>query len=337
MAEALGLASSVIAVVELTGKVAGASIKLINLWKEIKNVPVELLEKVERLRDFEDFLLETESQAASSPLPQQAWNSALLQKYIARTRAVLKDLQDMVDQLYAQVTDPRKLKRKLASTKVVLRKEDLSALDSKLNLALELFKLAREQYLTSLMSYSVMVQLQQSSDIKSIQMSPGQVASRGQTEDNSVDCGTNTNQSLIVKAPAMATFSHRRTMFGRIGLSWKSDVGYKLHAQPPSWLAGSVYSVLAQKSLCGWQLSLRSYEVVEYFSDELFAAMWSDNCPAFFKRLHNQNMSPFVRVGDGSTLLEFAFQQGSLNIIKKLLECGLGSCVLENSSKSNRR
>lgn len=209
------------------------------------------------------------------------------------------------------------------------------------------------------MSYSVMVQLQQSSDIKSIQMSPGQVASRGQTEDNSVDCGTNTNQSLIVKAPAMATFSHRRTMFGRIGLSWKSDVGYKLHAQPPSWLAGSVYSVLAQKSLCGWQLSLRSYEVVEYFSDELFAAMWSDNCPAFFKRLHNQNMSPFVRVGDGSTLLEvcfllalillieekiltrhfwqFAFQQGSLNIIKKLLECGLGSCVLENSSKSNRR
>lgn len=154
MAEALGLASSVIAVVELTTKVAGASVKLVNLWKEIKNVPVELLEKAERLRDFEDFLQETESQASNSPLPQRAWNSALLQKYISRTRAVLKDLQDMVDQLYAQVTDPRKFKRKLASTKVVLRKEDLSALDSKLNLALELFKLAREQYLTYAISPS---------------------------------------------------------------------------------------------------------------------------------------------------------------------------------------
>ncbi|KAK1529256.1 uncharacterized protein CCOS01_07090 [Colletotrichum costaricense] len=149
MAEALGVASSVIAVVELTGKVAGASIKLVNLWKEIKHVPDALLEKAERLRDFEDFLQETESQAANSPLPQRAWNSALLQKYIARTRSVLKDLQEMVDQLYTQVTDRRRFKRKLASTKAVLRKEDLSALDSKLNLALELFRLAREQYLTS--------------------------------------------------------------------------------------------------------------------------------------------------------------------------------------------
>ncbi|KXH50218.1 hypothetical protein CNYM01_13588 [Colletotrichum nymphaeae SA-01] len=159
MAEALGLASSVIAVVDLTAKVAGASIKLITLWKEIKNFPDALLDKAERLRDFEDFLLETESQAANSPLPQRAWNSALLQKYISRTRSVLKDLQDMVDQLYTQATDPRKLKRKLASTKFVLRKEDLSALDSKLNLALELFKLAREQYLTyanSFISHSTM-------------------------------------------------------------------------------------------------------------------------------------------------------------------------------------
>ncbi|KAK1455495.1 hypothetical protein CPAR01_00998 [Colletotrichum paranaense] len=154
MAEALGVASSVIAVVELTGKVAGASIKLVNLWKEIKNVPDALLEKAERLRDFEDFLLETESQAADSPMPQRAWNSALLQKYISRTRAALKDLQETVDQLYARVTDPRKFKRNLASTKAVLRKEDLSALDSKLNLALELFKLAREQYLTHVNSFT---------------------------------------------------------------------------------------------------------------------------------------------------------------------------------------
>ncbi|KAK0374566.1 hypothetical protein CLIM01_08087 [Colletotrichum limetticola] len=266
MAEALGVASSVIAVVELTGKVAGASIKLVNLWKEIKHVPDELLQKAARLRDFEDFLLETESQAADSPMPQRAWNSALLQKYISRTRAALKDLQEMVDQLYAKVTDPRKFKRNLASTKAVLRKEDLSALDSKLNLALELFKLAREQYLTHVNSF--------------------------------------TNHSTT---PAMASFSHRRTMIGRIGVSWKSDVGYKLHAQPPSWLTGSVYSVLAQKSLWGWQLSLRSYEVVEDIGGELLTDIRNDDCPALFKRLHDQTMSPFVRVGNGSTLLEVCF------------------------------
>ncbi|EXF74555.1 hypothetical protein CFIO01_12278 [Colletotrichum fioriniae PJ7] len=148
MAEALSLAASVIAVVDITAKVTGASIKLVNLWKEIKNVPDALLEKAERLKDFEDFLLETEIQAINSPIPQQAWNSALLQKYIARTRTVLKDLQENVDRLHTQVTDPRRFKRKLASTRTVLRKEDLSVLDSRLDVALELFKLAREQYLT---------------------------------------------------------------------------------------------------------------------------------------------------------------------------------------------
>ncbi|KAJ0315257.1 hypothetical protein COL5a_012050 [Colletotrichum fioriniae] len=148
MAEALGLAASVIAVVDITAKVTGASIKLVSLWNKIKNVPDALLEKSERLKDFEDFLVETESQLANSPLPKQAWNSALLQKYVARTRTVLTDLQETVDRLHIQVTNPRKYKRKLASTGAVLRKEDLKVLDSKLNVALELFRMAREQYLT---------------------------------------------------------------------------------------------------------------------------------------------------------------------------------------------
>ncbi|KAK1636231.1 hypothetical protein BDP81DRAFT_35328 [Colletotrichum phormii] len=255
MAEALSLAASVIAVVDITAKVSKASIKLVNLWKEIKNVPDALLEKAERLKDFEDFLLETESQAANSPIPQQAWNSALLQKHIARTRTVLKDLQENVDRLHAQVTDPRRFKRKLASTRTVLRKEDISVLDSKLDVALELFRLAREQYLTSLMSYSVMVQLQQASELKSIQMLQTKVAILTEAEespsnivadDNDLsDDETGVSRSFVATVPVTSSFSHKPTMIGRLRLSWRSNFGFQLHAQPPSWLMGSVYSVLA--------------------------------------------------------------------------------------------
>ncbi|KAK1672275.1 hypothetical protein BDP55DRAFT_558788 [Colletotrichum godetiae] len=148
MAETLGLAASVIAVVDIAAKVAGASIKLASLWREINNVPHALLAKAERLQDFEEFLLETESDVANSPLPEKVWNSAQLQKRIERSRTLLKSLQEMVDQLHSQVTDPRRYKRKLASTKAVLRKEDFCALDSKLNLVLELFKLAQQHYQT---------------------------------------------------------------------------------------------------------------------------------------------------------------------------------------------
>ncbi|OHE91608.1 hypothetical protein CORC01_13085 [Colletotrichum orchidophilum] len=71
MPGALSLAASVIAVVDVTAKVAGASIKLINLWKEIPNISDALLKEDESPQDFEDFLLDTESEAAKIPLPQQ--------------------------------------------------------------------------------------------------------------------------------------------------------------------------------------------------------------------------------------------------------------------------
>ncbi|KAJ5004770.1 hypothetical protein K4K48_009003 [Colletotrichum sp. SAR 10_66] len=147
MAEALGLASGVIAVVDMAAKVGGASMKLKRLWNEVKEAPYMLLQKAEQIQDFEEFLIDTECQVATNPLPATAWSSALLQKYIAKARTVLCELQEMIDDLLDQATAGRGYKRKIGSTKAVLLKDNIKALDAKLDQALNLFKMAQGQYM----------------------------------------------------------------------------------------------------------------------------------------------------------------------------------------------
>lgn len=158
------------------------------------------------------------------------------------------------------------------------------------------------------MSYSLMVQLQQSSDIRSIQMPQEKVASLDEAHDIASDNNTRTDGRAVTKAQRTLSFPHKSTIIGRLGLSWnKSSFGFQLHAQPPSWLTGSVCSVLAQRSLWGWQLSLRSYEVVKSFGKELREIIREDDAPAVFRYLDDRKMTPFIRDQSGDHLLQVTF------------------------------
>ncbi|EFQ30833.1 uncharacterized protein GLRG_05977 [Colletotrichum graminicola M1.001] len=148
MAEALGLATSIIVVVDMTTKVGSASFKLMRLWKEVKEVPVMLLEKTEWIKDLEEFLDDTESQIAQNQLPKAVYDMARLQKHIAKAQCALNDVQEMVDHLQAKVNaDQQGFKRKFASTKVLLRKDEWNTLEKSLDSALYLFSITQTQYL----------------------------------------------------------------------------------------------------------------------------------------------------------------------------------------------
>ncbi|KAI3557706.1 hypothetical protein CABS01_07904 [Colletotrichum abscissum] len=149
MAEALGLAASVIAMVDVTAKVGSATLKLMKLWNEVKEVPTMLLQKAERVRDLEDFLLDAEDHIQSSPLPQAFWSTNYrLRQHIEKVRRALDEVQDMVDDLQAKLTARKDgFRSKLLSTKVVFRKDELKALDTKLDAALGLFSIAQMQWI----------------------------------------------------------------------------------------------------------------------------------------------------------------------------------------------
>ncbi|KAF3804733.1 hypothetical protein GCG54_00012224 [Colletotrichum gloeosporioides] len=280
MAEAFGIAASVIAVVDITAKVGGISIKLKKLWNEVKNVPATLLLKADQLQEFEIFLKDTEDQIAASPLPDSAWNSGMLQKYVARARSILDELQTMIDEFQRQLADPRR--RKITSAKIILRKDDIRSLDAKLDQALNLFRMAQGQYIIRTFLDSGF----------------------GVSHDSEASHRFNRSKGT---SPDLFAMCHERTSIGRIRFGHGARAQYQFSIRTPDWLAAYVYSILAFRSTLGWQLNLRAYEVVERFREDLVDAFYKDDAISVKKILVGQKMTPFVRDEQGSTLLRVGF------------------------------
>ncbi|TDZ68144.1 hypothetical protein CTRI78_v002427 [Colletotrichum trifolii] len=67
MAEALGIASGVIAIVRAAGKAISLSIKLKSLYDELNSAPDTLLRKVEELQFLDEYFHEAETQVSAGP------------------------------------------------------------------------------------------------------------------------------------------------------------------------------------------------------------------------------------------------------------------------------
>ncbi|OHF01139.1 hypothetical protein CORC01_03453 [Colletotrichum orchidophilum] len=126
-------------------------------------------------------------------------------------------------------------------------------------------------------------------------------------------------------APILPTF---RFGFG-------NNDSFQLSVQAPSWLTGSVYSVLVQKSYQGWQLNLRAYEVVKRFGVRLLICLHIDDPSGTFRVLSKHNMTPFVRDSRGHSLFQLAVRMKSLMVVNSFLERGLESLAREPMSSKN--
>ncbi|KAJ3954514.1 hypothetical protein N0V92_008980 [Colletotrichum tropicale] len=136
MAEALGLASSIIAVADLTGKTIALTIKLKALWEEVKDVPFTLFEKAEHLQHLEELLDLAEQDAAEDTTPTAIWNA------INRARAARNDVQNTIDAYTEELANRRRFRHRITAAKVVIQKDSLRTVEQKLDRALDLYNLA---------------------------------------------------------------------------------------------------------------------------------------------------------------------------------------------------
>ncbi|TQN67146.1 hypothetical protein CSHISOI_08298 [Colletotrichum shisoi] len=240
MAEALGLAASVIAVVDMTGKVGSASLKLMRLWDEVKDVPTMLLEKAERIQDLEEFLDDTEDQIARTLLPEAVCDRGRLRKHVAKARRALTEIQDLVDQLQAKVAaDQKSFRRRFASTKVLLQKDEWKALDQKLDSALHLLSIAQTQCLMAMSTFCTTFMLEG--------MPPGlaKVSNKGLVEhDDSpeADCEHSTRKRILKNRPTVSNIfrlSYSTSVLPTFRFGFGDNSSFQLSVRTPSWLTGS--------------------------------------------------------------------------------------------------
>ncbi|KAF4920777.1 hypothetical protein CGCVW01_v006573 [Colletotrichum viniferum] len=301
MAEALGTAASVIAVIDLAGKAVTLTFKLKCLWDEVKDVPAALLEKAEELQLLDEILRDDEIHAANNPLPAPAWNDAIMQKAMGRARAAMEDLQMTLDAHNRSLEDKRRHRRKLTAARVVLHKESLLAMERKLDNALRLYRMAESRYIfktcASINAQRLLPPLQASVTVET-------------QSDNLSNSGDDTFESLrrsksyLTKhsKPDFTAISKGTAILGRLlfGLGYQSC---HISIRTPNWLGNTVYSVMAQQSVSGWQLNSISYAVVHDIPHNVLDAVKNDDIVDLQRRLREAKLTPYVHEQDGWNLL----------------------------------
>ncbi|KAL0934999.1 uncharacterized protein CTRU02_209590 [Colletotrichum truncatum] len=322
MAEALGLAASIIAVVDMTGKAVKLSVKLKYLWNEVKDVPTTLLEKAEELQDIEEFLREAECQSTLQPVPHSVWNDKFMQKAITKARVAMSDLQATIEDLNAQVTDKRRYKRKFATARVLIHKDSLEAMERKLDRALNLFKMAQGLYCATMTNLCTSVIVQRLPE--PVNTSNGASANSGRAIEVQDANHLETYKSGLEKAtvPDATTITQGRTLIGRLHYGFGNQSGH-ISMRTPDWLCRTVYSLMAKRSTSGWQFNLSTFSVIDLFDEEVIVALEKDDVALMKKCLYDNNLTPFTHNSIGLNLLQLAADHVSVKIAKWLLEIGL--------------
>ncbi|RYO82477.1 hypothetical protein DL766_006336 [Monosporascus sp. MC13-8B] len=115
---------------------------------EVKDVPEDIADLLQQIDCLDPALWEAENSFESTGLPAMLWNDAAAKRSTTYCRNALKALTEIVDEMAAQIKHHRRLNRKVASVKVVLRKDTLKKLEKRLENAVRMLTLAQQSYLT---------------------------------------------------------------------------------------------------------------------------------------------------------------------------------------------
>ncbi len=141
MAEVLGVVASGIAVVQAVQTVGQVVSSLTQLWKEVKDAPETIQNILDELEVAGELAtaIQAELQSPLSTWPNDAGGTPLTSLEclaLHRCRQVYKTLEDLVNDLAADIASSRRRKRLMAKTRVVLKKETLTNYEKRLQKAL---------------------------------------------------------------------------------------------------------------------------------------------------------------------------------------------------------
>jgi hypothetical protein len=139
MAEVLGVVASGIAVGTLAAKVAKTTVKLKDVWQQVKDAPDDISHLLREIECFELILNET---CQTLSLPGMLFDNACLQKPIKLCAEALDDLSELVDEMADKIETKRKWKEKMGSLKIVLKKDEVDRVKGRLESAIRLLSMA---------------------------------------------------------------------------------------------------------------------------------------------------------------------------------------------------
>lgn len=142
MAEILGAVASGISVLQLAGQVAKSVIKLKDYWDQIKEAPAEivyLLQEIESLNLILGHIKDDQSEQNTYGVDV---GNVCVQQSLELCRQGADELEGLVVELAQKIEGKGKWRGKMASAKVVLKKEEIKRLKRRMKNAIRLLSLA---------------------------------------------------------------------------------------------------------------------------------------------------------------------------------------------------
>ncbi|KAF5002490.1 hypothetical protein FGRMN_315 [Fusarium graminum] len=148
MAEALGLASSIITLVGVAGKLGTSTVRLKRLWDEVQDVPANIRRCLDQLELLTPIIEDLETEFGQTRRMLQNDNAA--KRSLEYSRKAAETLETLVRNMESQINVSKKSKRLAAQFKVMIKKDVVEEHQKQLHMAIQLVSLSQQTYLIAL-------------------------------------------------------------------------------------------------------------------------------------------------------------------------------------------
>ncbi|RYC87691.1 hypothetical protein BFJ63_vAg9413 [Fusarium oxysporum f. sp. narcissi] len=346
MAEILGLASSIITIVEVAGKLGTNTIRLKRLWDEVQDVPVSIQRCIEQLEILAPAIDEMESEFEKTRNMIQ--NDAATKRSLEYSRKAVRTLDTLVRDMEFQISAARTSRRLVAQLKVRIKKDVIEDHKQRLTLALQLLSLSQQTYLIALSRAQPEIII---SEIRNWRHSDSQKRpSLGPEDDNQSTEGEGPGEKHDAgsphpnKSPVPRDFSLRSTKKSlphrRPGLlgsftfqSYEADENPSIHHIPEKaryfqarihmpWFIQRFWDFSVLRASTGWTFQLNAWNIRPW-DTKIFYAIAQGQVEYIVDALKNKEASIYDATPHGNSLLGLALQSQEIESIKALISMGM--------------
>jgi hypothetical protein len=142
MAEVLGVVASGISVAQIAGNVASTIAKLKRYWDQVKESPAEIAYLLREIESLGLILSHIRNDQARQTLPPLVSDNICVQQSLKLCTEGADELASLVEELAEKIEGKTGWRKRTASVKVVLRKEDIKRLKRRMKNAIRLLTLS---------------------------------------------------------------------------------------------------------------------------------------------------------------------------------------------------
>ena len=146
MAEVLGVVASGISIGALAAQVATSLTKLKSYWDQIQEAPEDIASLIEEIEVLQLLLADVEDDQRRNPVSSLLLNGATASRCLDHCKRAADQLSGLTEEVGSDIQSSGKLRRKWASTKVVLKKDKLDKYRSKLERTIRFLSLSQHSY-----------------------------------------------------------------------------------------------------------------------------------------------------------------------------------------------